>query len=82
MTQSAIEKAQTAIEHLSQSERGRFAVKKLKDFIDSECLGLDRYNQAAIHDLLDAAWKAPTTVLDLMQKATGIIELMDEAMRR
>jgi hypothetical protein len=53
MTKEQLDKAGS---QLSESEKGRQAMKDLLAFLDNGAIGLDEQNQAAIMALLDGAW--------------------------
>jgi hypothetical protein len=53
MTMEQLDKAGSL---LSESEKGRQAMRDLLAFLDNGAVGLDEQNQAAIMALLDGAW--------------------------
>lgn len=58
--------------HLSRSDKGRDALERVLDWLESSGLSLDGRNQQAILTLLENAWGGYAgTVRDVMHEALG-----------
>jgi len=51
--------SETAINRLSDSDRGRQALRDLRTFLDNGGMCLDDGNQQAVRTLLDEVWRGP-----------------------
>ena len=61
-----------AAEQLSQSEKGRNALRRLLDWLDDDGLSLDGANKGAVLTLLNAAFGSyPGSARDAMREALG-----------
>lgn len=66
------EQYRLAASHLSKTDKGVDALRRVLDWLEASGLSLDQQNQEAILDLLDGAWGSYAgTVRDAMHEALG-----------